>query len=193
MLIDGENIDTTLGQSVLGRKPEPTERPRWERVMEFARQQWGQPVKALFFLNASGGTVPYSFVQALVSFGYTVLPVSGAAGEKVVDMAIVKTMQALISRAGDVLLLSHDVDFVPGMRALQDGQRRSGWSPSPNSSAADSPSWSPAVSPCSTWRTTPRPSTPGSTASASSRSRTSTRPGTCESSAQRPARSVNRE
>lgn len=126
MLIDGENIDTTLGQSVLGRKPEPTERPRWERVMEFARQQWGQPVKALFFLNASGGTVPYSFVQALVSFGYTVLPVAGAAGEKVVDMAIVKTMDALTSRAGDVLLLSHDVDFVPGMRALQDGHRRLG-------------------------------------------------------------------
>ena len=126
MLIDGENIDATLGQAVLLRKPEPGERPRWDRVMDFARRQWDQPVKALFFLNASGGTIPYSFVQALISFGYTVLPVAGTAGEKVVDMAIVKTMEALAERPGDVLLLSHDADFVPGMRALQDGQRKLG-------------------------------------------------------------------
>ncbi|MGL5849240.1 MAG: NYN domain-containing protein, partial [Phycicoccus sp.] len=32
VLVDGENLDATLGSSVLGRRPQPEERPRWERV-----------------------------------------------------------------------------------------------------------------------------------------------------------------
>ena len=36
LLIDGENIDATLGASVLQRRPNPDERPRWERVAQFA-------------------------------------------------------------------------------------------------------------------------------------------------------------
>lgn len=35
LLVDGENIDATLGMSVLGRRPEPEERPRWDRVLSF--------------------------------------------------------------------------------------------------------------------------------------------------------------
>ena len=62
LVVDGENIDATLGMSVLNRRPNPDERPRWERVREFAENQWGQPVKALFFLNATNGHVPMSFV-----------------------------------------------------------------------------------------------------------------------------------
>jgi uncharacterized protein len=44
LLVDGENIDATLGGSVLGRRPNPEERPRWERVREFAERVWRQPV-----------------------------------------------------------------------------------------------------------------------------------------------------
>ena len=36
VLVDGENIDATLGNSLLRRRPQPEERPRWERVTEFA-------------------------------------------------------------------------------------------------------------------------------------------------------------
>ena len=32
VLIDGENIDATLGTSILGRRPHPDERPRWDRL-----------------------------------------------------------------------------------------------------------------------------------------------------------------
>ena len=32
LLIDGENIDATLGLSVLERRPTPEERPRWDRI-----------------------------------------------------------------------------------------------------------------------------------------------------------------
>jgi uncharacterized protein len=67
LLVDGENIDATLGGNVLGHRPDPDERPRRERVREFARQAWGQPVTALFFLNASSGRLPMAFVQALLA------------------------------------------------------------------------------------------------------------------------------
>ena len=30
LLVDGENIDATLGQGILGRRPRPDERPRWD-------------------------------------------------------------------------------------------------------------------------------------------------------------------
>ena len=43
LVVDGENIDATLGNSVLGRRPNPEERPRWERVREFARSRLSQP------------------------------------------------------------------------------------------------------------------------------------------------------
>ncbi len=66
LLIDGENIDATLG-NLLDRRPEPGERPRWDRVLSFATSTWGNPVTSFFFINASSGHLPVSFVQALVN------------------------------------------------------------------------------------------------------------------------------
>ena len=126
VLVDGENIDATLGQTVLGRRPEPAERPRWERVLDFCRREWAQPVKGLFFINASNGHLPFPFIQALTSHGFSVIPVAGPPETKVVDVAIIKTLAALVEREGDVMLLSHDADFAPGLRALQNGDRRLG-------------------------------------------------------------------
>ncbi len=40
VLIDGENIDATLGMLILGRRPRPEERPRWERLLQFAQELW---------------------------------------------------------------------------------------------------------------------------------------------------------
>ncbi|MEZ5191645.1 MAG: hypothetical protein R2734_03400 [Nocardioides sp.] len=34
LLVDGENIDATLGTSILGRRPQPEE-PRWDRLLDF--------------------------------------------------------------------------------------------------------------------------------------------------------------
>jgi len=126
LLVDGENIDATLGQSVLGRRPNPEERPRWERVRDFATELWGQPVKGLFFLNASSGSLPMTFVQALLALEYRPIPLAGAPGEKVVDIGIQRTLDALESRPGDVLLASHDGDFLPHIGKLLGGQRRVG-------------------------------------------------------------------
>nr|WP_202628046.1 NYN domain-containing protein [Cellulomonas sp. APG4] len=119
MLVDGENIDATLGGSILGARPAPEERPRWERVLEFARTAFGgDEVTGLFFLNASHGTMPMSFVQALLAIGFRPIPLAGSAEEKVVDIGIQRTLDALADRPGDVLLASNDGDFAPQLAAL---------------------------------------------------------------------------
>ncbi|HKJ12773.1 MAG TPA: NYN domain-containing protein [Ornithinimicrobium sp.] len=125
VLIDGENIDATLGNSILNRRPNPEERPRWDRLLTFAQAQWEQPVKGLFFLNASSG-LPMGFVQALRAIGYACVPLSGSGEDKVVDMAIQATLEALADRDDDVMLVSHDGDFLDALGPLVDGDRRVG-------------------------------------------------------------------
>ena len=126
LLVDGENIDATLGMSVLNRRPHPDERPRWERVRDFAESVWGQPVTLLFFLNSSNGSMPASFVQALLAMRYRPIPVSGEKDQKVVDIAIQRTLDAILDRDGDVLLASHDGDFLTQMTALLGPDRKVG-------------------------------------------------------------------
>jgi len=121
LLVDGENIDATLGAGLLGRRPAPEERPRWDRVRDYAEAIWDQPARALFFLNASS-QVPLSFVQALTTLGYRPVLLSGPPEVKVVDVAIQRTLEALDERGnGDVLLASHDSDFAPQVAALVRG------------------------------------------------------------------------
>ena len=42
LLIDGENLDATLGVNVLQHRPLPEERPRWEKVLTFTQQLFAQ-------------------------------------------------------------------------------------------------------------------------------------------------------
>ena len=122
LLVDGENIDATLGTGILRHRPAPDERPRWDRVREYARAVWDQPVRGLFFLNASG-QIPMAFVQALTALDFRPVLLSGPADVKVVDVAIMRTLEALVQRGhGDVLLASHDGDFAPQVAALLDGE-----------------------------------------------------------------------
>lgn len=126
LLVDGENIDATLGMSVLNRRPLSEERPRWDVVRGFAEKAWGQPVTGLFFLNASSGHMPMGFVQALMAMGYRPIPLAGSASEKVVDIGIQRTLDAIARREGDVLLASHDGDFIPQVTQLLGPGRRVG-------------------------------------------------------------------
>lgn len=122
VLVDGENIDATLGTSILGRRPRPEERPRWERLLQFARERWDQPATGLFFL-AANNELPMAFVQALLAIGYRPIALSGGPGEKVVDIAIQRTLAEIRHREADVLLVSNDGDFVDPVRDLLDGRR----------------------------------------------------------------------
>ena len=123
LLIDGENLDATLGGSILGRRPMPEERPRWNRVLDHVEEHWGQPVRGLFFL-AVAGELPAPFVQAIMAIGYRPIPLQGEG--KVVDIAIQRTLEAVRDRDADVVLGSHDGDFLPQLTALADGRRRIG-------------------------------------------------------------------
>jgi uncharacterized protein len=127
LLVDGENIDATLGGSLLGRRPEPEERPRWDRVKKYGQAVWEQPARGLFYLNGSG-QIPMSFVQALDALDYRPVLLSGPPEVKVVDVAIQRTLEALVQRGeGDVLLCSHDGDFAPQIaELLRTGNRRVG-------------------------------------------------------------------
>ena len=127
LLVDGENIDATLGGSLLGRRPAPEERPRWDRVRDHARETWDQPVRGLFFLNGSSH-LPMPFVQALTALEFRPVVLSGPSEVKVVDVAIQRTLEALAERGhGDVLLASHDGDFATQVAAiLRDRGRRVG-------------------------------------------------------------------
>ena len=124
LVIDGENLDATLGVNLLGHRPAPDERPRWERVMDFTQRTWDQPVKALFFLNASSGNLPMPFIQALTAMGLRPVPLSGPPGMKVVDVGIQRMLEAIVDRDADVVLGSHDGDFLPQVTALLGGGRR---------------------------------------------------------------------
>ena len=122
LLVDGENIDATLGTTILQRRPQSDERPRWDRLLEFTERTWGQPAHGLFFL-AANSELPLPFVQALLAIGYRVVPLSGAPHQKVVDIAIQRTLEALVEKPADVVLVSHDGDFLPQMQGLADGRR----------------------------------------------------------------------
>jgi uncharacterized protein len=127
LIVDGENIDATLGMNVLNRRPAPEERPRWDRISAFAEKVWSQEVVPLFFLNATSGQMPMPFVQALLAMGYKPIPLAAQGSEKVVDVGIQRTLDALMDRPGDVLLASHDGDFLPQIEALLgDDDRRVG-------------------------------------------------------------------
>ena len=122
VLVDGENIDATLGISILGRRSQPAERPRWERVLQFAGGHAEGEAQGLFFLAVTSD-LPMSFVQALIAMGYRPVPLRGDGTEKVVDIAIQRTLAELRHREADVLLVSNDGDFVHEVEELLDGRR----------------------------------------------------------------------
>lgn len=118
LLVDGENIDATLGLSVLGRRPEPDERPRWDRVRDYVAEKFPGTTKGLFFLNASAH-MPMTFVQALLAMDYQPVPLTSQGDEKVVDVGIQRTLEAIDQQEyGNVVLVSHDGDFEPQLRSL---------------------------------------------------------------------------
>jgi putative heme uptake system protein len=123
VLVDGENIDATLGSSILGRRPHPAERPRWERLLDFVGRTWQRTPKGLFFL-AVNSELPMSFVQALTALGYRPVPLQGAPGQKVVDIAIQRTLDELARRGDDVVLVSNDGDFTEHVARLLDDPSR---------------------------------------------------------------------
>lgn len=141
ILIDGENIDATLGVNILKRTPRAEERPRWDRVLEFDPFTHKKSVEAnetsapaetthnsngLFFLNSSQRTAA-PFVQALLAIGWQPIQLMSDDYErKVVDEGIQRTLEAILDvrPEADVVLGTHDVDYLPQIEALLEAGHR---------------------------------------------------------------------
>jgi uncharacterized protein len=80
-------------------------------------------VTGLFFL-AANGELPMPFVQALTAIGFRPVPLSGDADDKVVDIAIQRTLVELSRRDADVMLASNDGDFITQLEPLVGPERR---------------------------------------------------------------------
>jgi uncharacterized protein len=65
-----------------------------------------------------------AFVQALSALDFRPVLLSGPSDVKVVDVAILRTLEALVQRHGDVLLASHDGDFAPQVASLLEAPGR---------------------------------------------------------------------
>lgn len=128
LLVDGENIDRTLGQ-IISQKPSPEQRPRWDKIRNFVEKKFQAKCRALFFLNATA-QIPGTFIQALKATKYIPIPLSGPESVKVVDVGIIKTLEALREQECDptetlppVVLVSHDADFKEAFSALEHRER----------------------------------------------------------------------
>ena len=56
--------------------------------------------------------------------GYRPIPLAGSGSEKVVDIGIQRMLDAIVDQPGDVLLASHDGDFLPQVETLLDDPDR---------------------------------------------------------------------
>jgi uncharacterized protein len=141
VIIDGENLDATLGNTILHHAPKPADRPRWKRVIEFARTLGSNEVIGLFFMNSSRGDTPWPFVAAIQNAGFRAILLSGTGPEKVVDVGIQRTLEASVPRDADVLVASHDRDFAPQIERLIDGGHGVAMLGFPEAISASRPRW----------------------------------------------------
>ena len=129
--IDGPNIDATLGTEILERKPQPAERPRWDRVRDVAHAHY-QVGRLCFVLN--GDTFDYQrspFYRALKHMGYNVATPSSedwckAEGDDPVDEFIKGQLQRLVplvkkGEVAGVLIATHDHGYAAALGEILAG------------------------------------------------------------------------
>ena len=87
LLVDGENIDATLGSSILGRRPGPRSARAGTGVLQFARDGGRRTPVGLFFLarEQRAADVVRAGAAGARASGRSRCP--GGLGEKVVDIA----------------------------------------------------------------------------------------------------------
>lgn len=129
VLIDAENVDWAVA-NVLGRKPESQDRVQFDRLVAFCESRFPTPVRCVVALNARGEQLPdamMGFVRALKSAGCEVALLYGRPEQKVVDLGILKLLDAVRTKrpGAAVVLASHDgADFAPALKPLLEEGRR---------------------------------------------------------------------
>src|SRR5262249_3348576 len=129
VLIDAENVDWAVS-NVLGRKPESQDRVQFDRLVAFCERHFPTPARCAVVLNARGEQLPdamIGFVRALKTAGCDVALLYGRPDQKVVDLGILKLLEAIRTqrRGAAVALVSHDgTDFAPALRPLLEERRQ---------------------------------------------------------------------
>lgn len=128
LLVDAENVDWAVS-SVLGRKPDPVDRVQFDRLVAFAETHFPRPVRCVVVLNARGEQLPdgmIGFVRALKSAGCDVALLHGRPDQKVVDLGILKLLEAIRTQRPEaaVALASHDgADFADALKPMLEEKR----------------------------------------------------------------------
>ena len=118
VFVDGADMDIALG-SVLGRKPQSLERPRWGKALEYARKEWpDRHVQGVFFIRKPElPSKPLNrFIDAVKATGFMVDQSAD------VKWKIAEILRALAKGGDDVILLSHQ-DYTEELTSLIDGRR----------------------------------------------------------------------
>jgi uncharacterized protein len=129
VLIDAENVDWAVS-NVVGRKPEPQDRVQFDRLVAFCEDHFPKPVRCVVVLNARGEQLPdvmIGFVRALKTAGCDVALLHGRPDQKVVDLGILKLLEAIRTQRpkAAVGLASHDgTDFADALRQLLEEKRQ---------------------------------------------------------------------
>ncbi|MDC0707978.1 NYN domain-containing protein [Stigmatella sp. ncwal1] len=129
VIIDAENVDWAVS-NVVGRKPEPQDRVQFDRLVSFCETHFPNPVRCVVVLNARGEQLPdamIGFVRALKSAGCEVALLHGRSDQKVVDLGILKLLEAIRTQrpGAAVALASHDgADFAAALRPLLEEKRQ---------------------------------------------------------------------
>ena len=129
VLIDAENIDWAVS-TVVGRKPEPMDRVQFDRLVAFCEGHFPKPVRCIVVLNVKGEQLPdamIGFVRALKTAGCEVVLLYGRSDQKVVDLGILKLLEAIRTQRPNtaVGLASHDgADFAAALRPLLEEKRQ---------------------------------------------------------------------
>ncbi len=129
VLIDAENVDWAVS-NVVGRKPESQDRVQFDRLVAFCEATFPTPVRCVVVLNARNEQLPdamIGFIRALKTAGCDVALLYGRQDQKVVDLGILKLMEAIRTQRpkAAVALVSHDgTDFADALRTLLEEKRR---------------------------------------------------------------------
>ena len=129
VLIDAENVDWAVS-NVVGRKPDPLDRVQFDRLVAFCEDHFPKPVRCVVVLNARGEQLPdvmIGFVRALKTAGCDVALLHGRPDQKVVDLGILKLLEAIRTQRpkAAVALASHDgTDFADALRQLLEEKRQ---------------------------------------------------------------------
>ncbi len=120
LAIDVENTDGVLYEILGGRELNQETRIQWDRLREWVDAQ--EDIESALVIPVLQSTSPgvAGFASYLAGLGFRPLLLEPEPDCKVVDEAIIKLLDSMQTRTGNVMLVSNDGDFFEELHRLQD-------------------------------------------------------------------------